>query len=132
MKRPARALARLGPFGGPRGAKEYQQPFHIYRTGDSVVIADWQMRRSTLWSLDGKMLGAIPAVDGLRGALPRARDGAGHRLRTFVQAIRATKRFERAARHRSRTFRLSVVQRSAVRNMLDFVESAPRGAVPGG
>ena len=67
----------IGPFGGARGAREYQQPFHIFRTGDSVAIADWQMRRTTLWSLDGKMLGVIPAVDALRGALPRARDGAG-------------------------------------------------------
>jgi len=67
----------IGPFGGARGAREYQQPFHIFRTGDSVAIDDWQMRRTTIWSLDGKMIGIIPAVNSLRGALPRARDGAG-------------------------------------------------------
>jgi len=67
----------IGPFGGQRGGKEYQQPFYIFRTGDSVAIDDWQMRRTTFWSLDGKLLGNIPAVNGLRGALPRARDDAG-------------------------------------------------------
>jgi len=67
----------IGPFGGQRGGKEYQQPFYIFRTGDSVAIDDWQMRRTTFWSLDGKLLSNIPAVNGLRGALPRARDDAG-------------------------------------------------------
>ncbi len=72
------AKRTIGPFGGAKGAREYQQPFHIFRSGDSVAIADWQMRRATIWSPDGQMLGIIPAVDALRGALPRARDAEGH------------------------------------------------------
>jgi hypothetical protein len=67
----------LAPFGGPRGARELAQPFHLFRAGDSIYVADWQRRRLTAWSLDGVMGGAIPAVDALRGALPRARDERG-------------------------------------------------------
>jgi hypothetical protein len=42
------------------------------------VIDDWMQRRLTLWSLEGTLVGAVPAAGALRGALPRARgtDGA--------------------------------------------------------
>lgn len=68
---------KLGPFAGAR-AKDLDQPFHLFRSGDSIYIADWQRRRLTSWSLDGKPGGSIPAVDALRGALPRARDAQGN------------------------------------------------------
>lgn len=57
--------------------RELEQPFLLFRTGDSLGIADWQRRRLTLWSLDGRLGSSLPAADGLRGALPRARDAAG-------------------------------------------------------
>jgi hypothetical protein len=66
----------LSTFGGAE-AKAYQQPFHLFRSGDSVGVADWKLRRATLWSLDGKLVGTVPAVDALRGALPRGRDAQG-------------------------------------------------------
>jgi hypothetical protein len=68
-----RSLAR---FGGSR-AKELAQPFHLFRSGDSVYVADWQRRRLTAWSLDGGLGDSVPALDAFRGALPRARDAAG-------------------------------------------------------
>jgi hypothetical protein len=68
---------RLSPFGGAR-AKELEQPFHVFRSGDTIRVADWQRRRLTGWSLDGGFGGVIPAMDALRGALPRARDAAGN------------------------------------------------------
>jgi hypothetical protein len=68
-KKPAR-------FGGARAA-ELEQPFHLFRAGDSIYIADWFRRRLTSWSLDGRYGGARPASDALRGALPRGRDDAG-------------------------------------------------------
>jgi hypothetical protein len=58
--------------------KQLEQPFHLFRSGDSLFIADWLKRRLTGWSLRGVMGSALPAADALRGALPRARDAAGH------------------------------------------------------
>lgn len=66
---------RLGPF--TTRTSELDQPFHLFRAGDSIFIADWQKRRLTAWSLGGALGGAVPAVDALRGALPRERDDAG-------------------------------------------------------
>jgi len=67
------ALAR---FGG-RQAHELEQPFHLFRSNDSLYIADWFHRRLTRWSLTGRLGAAFPALDAFRGALPRARDGTG-------------------------------------------------------
>lgn len=64
-------------FGG-RQARELEQPFHLFRSGDTLYVADWQRRRVTFWSLDGRMIGELTAPGGLRGALPRERDLAGH------------------------------------------------------
>ncbi|HXW97726.1 MAG TPA: hypothetical protein VEI47_09080 [Gemmatimonadales bacterium] len=68
-----RALSR---FGGAM-AKEIAQPFHLFRAGDSVYVADWFRRRETIWSLAGTMGSDVPALDAYRGALPKARDLAG-------------------------------------------------------
>lgn len=67
---------RLTQFGGRRPG-EIEQPFHLFRSGDSLYVADWFRRRLTRWSPDGVLGGAYPALDAFRGALPRARDGAG-------------------------------------------------------
>lgn len=68
---------KLTPFAGPR-SKELEQPFHLFRAGDSIYVADWQRRRLTAWSLDGKPGGSFPAADALRGVLPHDRDSAGN------------------------------------------------------
>ena len=57
--------------------QEYHEPFDIFRAGDTLYVDDWGMRRTTAWSLDGKMLSALDAPAPFRGALPRARDTAG-------------------------------------------------------
>lgn len=62
---------------GGRGAEEIRNPAAIFRAGDTLVVDDWGLRRSTLWSLDGRAAGTIPASDAMRGILPRARDAAG-------------------------------------------------------
>lgn len=59
------------------GGAELSEPFHLFRAGDSLWVADWMRRRATAWSLDGKLLGEFPALDALRGVLPRARDAQG-------------------------------------------------------
>jgi len=45
--------------------------------GDTVLVADWGLRRVTAWTEAGKQIAAWPMPDGLHGALPRARDAAG-------------------------------------------------------
>jgi hypothetical protein len=67
---------QLRKLGG-RGAEEIRHPAGLFRAGDTLVVDDWGLRRSTLWTLQGRSAGAIPASDALRGILPRARDAAG-------------------------------------------------------
>lgn len=71
------ASRSLTKFGAEK-ARELDQPFNLFRSGDSIFIADWARRRLTSWSLTGRLGGAIPAMDAYRGTLPRARDGMGH------------------------------------------------------
>lgn len=65
----------IGVLGHP--GKEYREPFALFRAGDTLYVNDWGMRRTTAWSLAGKLLGATEAPAPFRGALPRARDAAG-------------------------------------------------------
>jgi hypothetical protein len=64
------------PFGST-ARRAFEQPYDLFRAGDSIYVSDWQRRQTTVWTLDGRPAGAISAVSGLRGALPRARDGQG-------------------------------------------------------
>jgi hypothetical protein len=66
------ALPALGA-----GTGELKYPLSLFLAGDTLYAADWVNRRLTLWSLDGTFGRALPAFASLRGALPRARDGAG-------------------------------------------------------
>ena len=64
------------PLGGP-GQKSYLHPFAVFAVADTVYVADWGRRRTTVWTAAGKLLDSLPAADPLRGAYPRARDAAG-------------------------------------------------------
>lgn len=66
---------RLAPFA--TRPRELEQPFHLFRAGDSLYIGDWQRRRLTAWSLTGVLSGSLPAATQYRGALPHARDAQG-------------------------------------------------------
>lgn len=63
-------------LGGTRH-EQYQEPFAIFRTGDSLYVNDWGKRSLTIWSLNGEFGRAIPAAAFVNGALPRARDSQG-------------------------------------------------------
>ncbi|MEO8031115.1 MAG: hypothetical protein ABI765_09715 [Gemmatimonadota bacterium] len=67
---------KLSRLGGPK-TDAYHNPFALFRSGDSLWVDDWGMRRATAWTLAGVLAGSVPAADPLRGALPRARDAAG-------------------------------------------------------
>jgi hypothetical protein len=62
---------------GGRGAEEIRNPATLFRGGDTLFVGDWALRRTTLWTLQGKAIGIIPASDVVRGSLPLARDAAG-------------------------------------------------------
>jgi hypothetical protein len=67
-----RTVATLG------GARQLRNPSTLFRAGDTLYVGDWGLRRTSRWTLDGRFAGAEPVSDAVRGALPRARDAAGH------------------------------------------------------
>jgi hypothetical protein len=67
---------RVEPLGGAKTA-ELRNPFALFRSGDSLWVADWGLRRVTVWSADGHLGRAVPAANSTRGALPRMRDANG-------------------------------------------------------
>jgi hypothetical protein len=63
----------------PLGTKAtLESPFSVFRATDTLYVAEPFKRRLTLWALDGTFARYDPASDLVRGALPRARDAAGH------------------------------------------------------
>lgn len=62
---------------GGRGDEEIRNPSTLFRSGDSLCVGDWGLRRSTVWTLEGRPVGTVPASDALRGVLPRAADRRG-------------------------------------------------------
>jgi hypothetical protein len=67
---------RVAPLGGAK-TRELKNPFAIFRSGDSVWVADWGLHRVTGWDLEGRLAATIPAPEVTRGALPRMRDARG-------------------------------------------------------
>ncbi len=54
---------------GGRGAEEIRNPSTLFRAGDTLFVGDWSLRRTTLWTLQGKAAGSIPASNVVRGIL---------------------------------------------------------------
>lgn len=68
---------KVTPLGG-ENTKELRNPATTFVAEDTLHVGDWGLRRTTLWTLDGKLVRAVPSVDAARGALPHARDSAGN------------------------------------------------------
>jgi hypothetical protein len=49
----------------------------LFGVGDTIFVADWGLRRVTVWTADGRRIDAVPTPQALGGAFPRARDAAG-------------------------------------------------------
>ena len=62
---------------GPRSTLE-KPVQRVPRRRHAVLVVEPFKRRLTLWTLDGALARTQPASDLVRGALPRARDGADH------------------------------------------------------
>jgi hypothetical protein len=58
-------------------AAEIKNPAQVFVAGDTLYVGDWGLRRSSLWTLAGRLVRTIPAASVARGALPEARDAAG-------------------------------------------------------
>lgn len=50
---------------------------NLFEVGDTIMVGDWGLRRTTGWIPGQPRLAAWPSPDALHGALPRARDAAG-------------------------------------------------------
>ncbi len=68
---------KVAPLGG-EGGKELRNPATAFVVEDTLHVGDWGLRRTTLWTLDGKLVRAVPSMDAGRGALPQARDSLGN------------------------------------------------------
>ena len=66
----------LTPLGGAK-QQAFQHPSAVFTVGDTIYLADWGKRRTTVWTGDGRLIDSIPSPDALRGVAPRGRDGAG-------------------------------------------------------
>jgi hypothetical protein len=69
-------------FGSHRSAPlgktgEIKNPAQVFVAGDTLYVGDWGLRRTSLWTLQGRLVRAVPAAAVARGALPEARDDAG-------------------------------------------------------
>ena len=67
---------RMTPLGGPK-TPELRNPFAVFRSGDTLWVADWGLRRLTAWDANGRLVAKVPAFDATRGALARMRDTQG-------------------------------------------------------
>ena len=67
---------KLTPIGGGR-PDEIRNPTTLFATGDSLYVGDWGLRRTTLWTPNGRLARSFPTSDAVRGALPQGRDAGG-------------------------------------------------------
>ncbi len=67
---------RITPLGGTR-SNDLRNPTTMFVAADSLYVGDWGLRRTTLWTPDGRLVRSIPTSDAVRGSLPQARDKQG-------------------------------------------------------
>ena len=67
---------RVAPLGG-EGTREIRNPAGVFLAADTLHVSDWGLRRTSLWTLDGRLARVIPSAALTRGVLPDARDAAG-------------------------------------------------------
>ena len=67
---------RITPLGRTR-SDDLRNPTTMFAAGDSLYVGDWGLRRTTLWTPDGRLVRSFPTSDAVRGSLPQARDTQG-------------------------------------------------------
>jgi hypothetical protein len=66
-------ISRVGAGRTP----DLRNPTTLFVAADSLYIGDWGLRRTTVWTLAGRLVRAVPTSDAIRGSLPQARDAQG-------------------------------------------------------
>ena len=56
---------------------DLKSPTTLFVAGDSLYVGDWGLRRTTVWTLAGRLARSFPSSDAARGSLPLARDLQG-------------------------------------------------------
>jgi hypothetical protein len=57
-----------------RRPNDIRNPTTLFVAADSLYVGDWGLRRTTVWTMDGRLVRAVPTSDAIRGTLPQARD----------------------------------------------------------
>ena len=66
---------------GAGRTRDLRNPTTLFVAADSLYVGDWGLRRTTVWTTEGRMVRAVPTSDAIRGSLPQARDAkSGDRL----------------------------------------------------
>jgi hypothetical protein len=66
----------IRPLGRGRTG-DLRNPATMFAAGDSLYVGDWGLRRTTLWTPDGRLVRSFPTSVAVRGRLPQARDSQG-------------------------------------------------------
>ena len=56
---------------------DLRSPTTLFVAEDSLFVGDWGLRRTTVWTLEGRLVRSFPTSDAVRGSLPQARDSLG-------------------------------------------------------
>jgi hypothetical protein len=67
---------KVSQLGAGR-TRDLRNPTTLFVAADSLYIGDWGLRHTTVWTLAGRLVRAVPTSDAIRGSLPQARDGQG-------------------------------------------------------
>ena len=67
----------IKPLGGGR-SKDLRNPTTLFVSQESLYLGDWGQRRTTVWTPAGRLIRSFPTSNGVRGALPQARDSKGN------------------------------------------------------
>jgi hypothetical protein len=70
------STGKISPLG-KRGADDLRSPTTLFVAEDSLFIGDWGLRRTTVWTPDGRLARSFPTSEAVRGSLPQARDSLG-------------------------------------------------------
>jgi hypothetical protein len=70
------STGKIRTLGGGKPS-DLRNPATMFVAGDSLYVGDWGLRRTTLWTPDGRLIRSFPTSDAVRGRLPQARDRQG-------------------------------------------------------
>jgi hypothetical protein len=70
------STGKISRLGAGR-TRDLRNPTTLFVAADSLYVGDWGLRRTTVWTTEGRLVRAVPTSDAIRGSLPQARDAQG-------------------------------------------------------